>query len=89
MTIVLRESTPVAKNDYICSACEWVINCDVFDDCTFSEKKAIVLAKRNNWKIKKGEVYMYQVNIWCGDFNVFKGIPAMHNICLKYDLYEE
>ena len=89
MTIVLRNSSPRARKNYICGASEWITNCDVWDECTFTEKKSIVLAKKDNWRIKKGDIYLEQINIWCGDFNVFKAIPAMHEICLKYDLYEE
>lgn len=89
MCTILREGTPVARKNYCCDASDWIMNSDVFSDCTFKEKRQIVIAQRNGWKIKKGDKYTYQVNIWSGDFNVFKAITAMHDICVNYDLYQE
>jgi len=85
---VLREEYPTARKDHNCSACEWIFNSDLRDyDFTFSELREIVKARKNNCKIKAGERYIKQINICDGDFYVFKAIPAIHDICIKYDIY--
>ena len=89
MTEVIFESTPVARKDHDCMASEWFLNSDVFDYLTFSEKKIVVRQKRNGWKIRKGQQYIRQFNKGCGDVWVFKAIPEIHELCLKYDLYED
>lgn len=90
MSIVLRNSSPAARKDYECSACDWIINYGGdFTDFSFGERKAIIRAKRNKYQIKKGSIYLYQVNIWCGDFNIFRAIPEINDICLNHDIYEE
>lgn len=47
------------------------------------------MAKRNRWKIKPGEKYYMQVQKDGGDLVVFRAIPAMADLCEKYDLYPE
>lgn len=89
MIEVIFESTPIARKDHDCMACEWVRHSGIFEYLTFAEKKAVVRAKRNMYKIKKGQIYIRQFNSDCGDKWTFKAIPEMHDICLKYDLYEE
>lgn len=89
MATIINSSTPKAKKDYICNAIEWVVNSDCWCDLTFTEKKEMVKAKRNKWKIKKGQVYYKQVGIWNGDFGVFRAIPSIDNICQRLELYQE
>ena len=56
---------------------------------TFTELRKIVKARRNGWKIKKGEKYIRQNNVdeTSGDFYTYKAIPAIHDICIKNDVY--
>jgi len=89
MSTVIRESTHKAKKSYNCMASEWIMGSEVFSDCTFTEKKQIIIASRNKWIINKGDIYYQQVNVWQGDFGVFKAIPAMNDICIKYNIYQE
>lgn len=91
MTIVLSEKTPKARKDYNCDAADWLINSGIIYEgqLSFSELRAVAIAKRKKWKILKGETYLYQANIWEGDFCTFKAIPAIHDICIKHDLYRE
>ena len=89
MTRLLRVTNPVARKDYPCMASEWICNGSELLDFTFSERKLIVKAYRNNWKIKKGERYTYQSMVCCGEFYVFKAITDLHFICIKYDIYED
>lgn len=90
MCTVLSEKYPVAKKDYHCCACEWLNEIGITDfirQLTFSEKKVLVYARRNNWNIKKGEKYIYQVNIWEGEFNVYKAIKSVNDLCIKYKVF--
>jgi len=61
MVQVISESKPKARKDYWCMASEFLTNGDI-RDCTFTftEWRYIVKAKRNNWKVKKGEIYTRQ-----------------------------
>jgi len=84
---VLREEYPIARKDYNCSACEWIR--EDLRDFTFAEFREIVRAKRNGWKIKKGQRYIKQINICDGDFCVYKAIPEIHDICIENDLFDD
>lgn len=71
-------------------ASDWIINGDVDPlRLTFGERRQIVTARRNGWRIKAGERYVRQAVKCCGDFGNFVAIPALHEICLKYDLYDQ
>lgn len=87
---VLKESTPTARVDHDCMASDFILNqgIDGFG-YTFSEFRAIAKAKKSNFKILKGDKYMKQTNKQHGDIYTFKAIPAMHDICVKYDLYDQ
>ena len=89
----IRKREPVARKDYPCEASEWLVeDCYYLDDIgslTFSEKKVLVKARRNNWKVKKGDKYIRFTQRSCeGQIFDSKVIPEIHAICLKYDIYE-
>jgi len=95
MTLKEKEIKSVRK-DHTCNACEWLTSGDGLSmirsseiKTTISERRAIIKAKNNGWKIKKGERALYHVGVWNGDFFYSYSIPEIHDICLKYDLYEE
>ena len=87
---VLSESRPVAKKDHDCNACEWLNNSGYANegDLTPDEWKVYQLAESKEFKVKKGEIYIRQNNKFDGEVYTFKAIPAIHDICIKYDLYE-
>lgn len=89
MNTILRESYQIARKDYECDACELVLEGLGDGYYTFFEKKEIVRAKRNEWKIKKGDKYFLHVGISDGDFYRYREIIAMRCICLEYDLFDE
>lgn len=87
---VLSETCPTARKEHKCGACEWLNNSGYAneEDLTNEEWEAYKLAEENNFKIKKGEKYIRQNNKFDGEIYTFKAIPAIHEICFKYDLYE-
>jgi hypothetical protein len=90
MITVLSESEPTARKDYDCDACAWVLNNGIYGmGFTMKEKRALVKARRNRWKIIKGQKYIKQGNVQNGEIYTFKAIPEIHEICLKHDLYCE
>ena len=88
MTILSEYSHRAAK-DHFCSACEWIRELLYNYEFTFAERRIIIKARKNGWMIKKGEEYIIQNSVSNGEFYAFKAIPAIHDICLKYDIYEE
>lgn len=93
MPNLLRESTPVAKKPYGCDASEYVLDSDMLADRLFSisELRQIVMARRNQYMIRPGQMYIKQVSVdeTAREMYVFRAIPAMHNLCIRYDLYPE
>ena len=90
MVEIIHESEPIARKEYSCMACAFLFELD--DPCelglTFKEKREVVKARQKKCKILKGEKYIRQFNKADGDTYSFRAIPAIHKICLKYDLYE-
>ena len=93
MITIIHESTQKARKDYYCNACEFLLEGDNVCELglTFSEYRSIVKAKQNGYKILKGEIYLRQYNSdeTSKDTWVYRAIPEIHKICLKYDLYDE
>lgn len=89
MIEVLSESTPKARKDHDCMACEFILNNGV-DGMGFTrtELRVISKARKNGWKILKGDVYMRQNNKFDGELYTFKAIPEIAEICFKYDLFD-
>ena len=89
MITVLSESKQVAKKDYECMASKFILEAglDAFD-YSISELRAIAKAKRQEFKIVKGQTYLRQSNMIDGSFYYFKAIPEIHDICLRRGLYE-
>lgn len=89
----IRTTYPKARKDYPCESCEWLINdhnyLDEIGPLTFTEKKALARARRNNWQIKKGDKYMRITQTGCeGQIYDSKVIPEIHKICVKHDVYD-
>ncbi len=91
-TLIGDEVQPRARKGYFCMAAEQLLNGDfkeVFRCCTYAEKKSIVRAKRNQWRIQPGQRYIRQAVVWEGQLGTFRAIPEIHGICTKYNLYED
>jgi len=89
MATVLSEKMPIAKKDHQCDACIWLSEGGLPFGITISEMKMFIKARRDKFKIKKGMKYIKQANLFGGEFCCFKARPEIHEICLKYDIYEE
>ena len=60
------------------------------ENFTFSELRSIVNARNSGQRILPGERYLRSAVVnGYGDFFDFKARPEIHQICLKYNLYEE
>jgi hypothetical protein len=85
---VISESNPRATKYFDCNACEFITmgGRPDFFDCA-QDYRDYIKAKENNFKVIPGEKYIRQSMICDGDFHCAKSIPAIHKICIKYDLY--
>ena len=90
MSRIIRTSYPIANKEHECMASVWLTECGEspsYLGMTISETKHWVKARQNRYKIIKGQKYLNTVQVWDGEFGVFKAIPEIHELCLKYDLY--
>ena len=85
---VLREEYPVARKDYYCDACYQLLQGMVYpDDFTEDEVTTLAQAKADGWKIKKGQQYIKQTNMY-DDIYTFRARPEVLKIYFKYDIGE-
>jgi len=90
MELLGEETRPVAQKDYDCDASPWIYNGDMNRDCyEYHELRDIVRAKRDGYMIKKGMRYIKQTLKDRGDIYTFRARLDMHDLCLKYDIYED
>lgn len=89
MIEVLSESKPIANKEHRCDACDRLLHYGYNGTgLTMKELRSVALAKRNNWKIAKGQQYIRQNNKCDGEIYTFKAIPEIHEICLRLEFYE-
>lgn len=90
--IFFEKTTPIARKLYNCQACEnilaWWSDADI-KEMTEPEIADFEIAKAHRFKILPGEQYIKQSGVYDGDFYTFRGIPAMVDICHKYELFNE
>jgi hypothetical protein len=91
MAILISNKFPKARKDHWCMSCDFLREEfeETFNRLTFSEKKAIVRAKRDNWQIKKGQVYERQFCTDGHDVWTFKARIEISAICNRLDLYPD
>lgn len=89
MCTLLQEKKHVARKPYECQACYWIREAGNWGWLSFAERRIVVKAKQNGWKIQPGETYIYQFLVEGSERWSFRAIPEMHEICEKYDLYPE
>lgn len=89
MIRVLSESEPVARKPHDCMASGFILAHGVNGNgYSFAELRAIAKAKKNKYKVIKGQKYIRQNNTFDGELYTFKAIPEMHEICLNHELYD-
>jgi hypothetical protein len=88
MPELISQTKPKARKSYNCEASQFLTIDGLPLGLTFKELRAVVTARKNIWKILKGEIYLRQC---CkdGDVYTFRAIPEIHEICIKYDIYPE
>ena len=82
-----REGLRDATKDHKCMASDWLIKLDMAL-LSFTEKKTIIKARRNGFRIEKGSIYRQNGCRYKGRFYSYKAIPAMHDLCIKYELFD-
>ena len=85
----LRSKEPIARKEYWCDASEYVRESLSQTEFTYAEYREIVKAKRQGWKIKAGQKYVKQVQADGGEIITYRAIPAMNDLCNKYDLFPD
>lgn len=90
MSRLLRNEVRTAKKTYPCDAFYWIDRSNYGPQDMDSEDWQMV----EDWRaagaqIKPGMLYMYQVSVSGDGFSTFRCWGAMHDLCLKYDLYPE
>lgn len=81
-----------AKKDHECMASLFFregLGCYGPKVFSFAEMREIIRMKRNRWKIKAGDSYIWQFNRYDNDAYLFKANPTIHAICCRLDLYPE
>lgn len=92
MNELIKENKPKAQKDYNCDASAFLDGSGLLRNSgyfSFAEMREIAKAKKQNFKIKKGNYYINQRLKYDGDLITFRAIPEIHNICIKHDLYRE
>ena len=89
MVRVIKETSPTASKIHNCMACPFLMEglVDFIDELSFSNKKSIVLMLRHEKRIQKGDKYLKQTIVCEGEIDTFIAIPAIHQICVDFDLY--
>lgn len=89
MIELIRNTNQKARKNYSCDCCDH-LNQDLnyyLDEMTFTEKKAVVRARKNNWRIMKGHTYTKQVGKFDGVLYTHRAIPEIADICDRLDVY--
>lgn len=76
--------------DYECSSCNWLREAEIDKGLlTFQERRHIIQAKWDGWKILKGQPCIKMAYIFEGEFYEDRFRPEIHAICKKYELYPD
>jgi hypothetical protein len=90
-TLIAEQMVKSSRKDYQCQAAYWLHECGLnnLPKMNFSEYREIIKAKRQSWKVLKGQSYTKQFIVDGGQSWTFRAIPELHKICLKYEIYPE
>ena len=93
---IFESTTRKARKDHLCDACDLLLKLvnntaeTIAKDlrCTEDELKALRAAESNDWKVKKGDEYLFCSGVYDDAFFTNHSIPAIHSICVQYDIYD-
>jgi hypothetical protein len=89
MVTILKDNIVTARKPHRCTAVDLVwemVNQGVY---RYSEYKNIIRLQRNKFLIQQGEKHRSYTVVDGGDIYTMGENLAMHEMCVKYDLYEE
>lgn len=89
MIKVISQSTPIARKQHVCDACQFVLDAIGAVPFTISDLRKIVKAKRQDYMIQPGQQYIRQFNTDGSDTWTYRALPEMHDLCLRLDLFPE
>ena len=49
MTELISETRPIARKNHDCMASDWIQDIDLTGELSFSERRALVMARRESW----------------------------------------
>lgn len=86
-----------ARKNYGCDACVWVTESDVLEnehwlnELSFAEKRAIVKARKNGWRVMKGDKCLIHTLVSCDGklIMTWRAIPEIHTINSNHCMYED
>ena len=88
MAQLISETRPKARKQYQCDACSVFNERGELKDLTIDEKDDYLKAQANDYMILPGETYIKQI-VKDDVIGTFRAIPAIFDICVKYDLFDE
>lgn len=81
---------PIAKKSYHCEAFDWIDNSGLSqNDFSKEDYKTIKKAQREGNQIKEGTRYINTRGKFDGEFCTCRMRIDLHEICIKYELYEQ
>jgi hypothetical protein len=81
-------TTQVARKGYWCDASRIVLEAGDFGAMTRADLRLLAKARRDGWKIKKGQIYVKCSGIVDGEWTTFRARPEINSLCECYGLYE-
>ena len=79
-----------ARKVHLDSSQHWIENgLDDLDGLTFAEKRAIVDARRRNWRILPGMKYSCSIVVDNGSIYAYKTLPVFNEICQRLELWQD
>lgn len=88
----LQQTTRTARKDYRCAACEVVVEGGVThftQTVTYAERRLLVLARADKWKIKAGQKYIDYRGLIDGTAYTLRMRPEMQDMVSKYNWWPE
>lgn len=91
MCQTLSISRPTARKEHECHACLCLQEVwrEVWPELTFSEKKAMITARKNGKKILVGQTYIRAGVVTCDGIQTYKAIIEIDNICQRLKLFDD